>query len=156
MIEWTAKSYEELTKDELYEILRLRSEIFIVEQDCVYQDLDNRDRYCWHLMGRDGNRLVAYLRILPKGLEKEGYGSVGRVVLAAELRGTGTGHQLFAEGLRLYDEVVGSEVPILIHAQSYLVNFYGKHGFKPISESHMFEGLPHTFMERPGLHGRNI
>lgn len=148
MINWITKTYDELSKEELYEILRLWSEVFIVEQNCVYQDLDGRDQDCWHLMGREGDCLAAYLRVLPKGLEKEGFGSLGRVVLAADQRGTGLGHELFAEGLRLYDEKVGADVPLLIHAQSYLENFYAQHGFMATSESHMFEGRPHTFMVR--------
>lgn len=149
MIAWTVKTYDELSKDELYEMLQLRSEVFIVEQECVYQDLDGRDSLCWHLMGRENGRLVAYLRVLPEGLEREGAGSIGRVVVTADKRGSHLGHELFAEGLRIYDEAIGAKVPIVIHAQSYLEGFYSKHGFQPTSEPHMFEGRLHTFMERP-------
>lgn len=146
MIHWICKTYGELTLDELYAILKLRSEIFVVEQNCVYLDLDDNDRYCWHLMGMEGNKIVAYMRIIPTGVESESAGSIGRIVVAQDLRGTGLGHELVNQGIAHYNELVGKSHPIVIHAQSRLERFYIKHGFKAISEPHLFEGLLHTKM----------
>ncbi|MCC8175154.1 MAG: GNAT family N-acetyltransferase [Bacteroidales bacterium] len=150
MIEWDYKTYDELTKEELYAILRLRAEIFIVEQNCVYLDLDGNDRNCWHLMGRDGSRLVAYMRIVPLGVESDTEGSIGRIVVAKDKRGTGLGHELVDRGIELYNRLVGAEHPIFIHAQSQLEKFYNRHGFVAVSDPYMFEGLPHTNMIKKG------
>lgn len=148
MIEWQCKTYEALTKDELYAILRLRSEVFVVEQNCAYLDLDGNDCRCWHLMGNEDGRLVAYLRILPLGVESETEGSIGRIVIAVDYRSRGLGHELVERGLALYDKLVGRAHPIIIHAQSRLEMFYASHGFTTKSEPFMFEGLLHTLMER--------
>lgn len=147
MIKWQYKAYNELTTDELYSLLKMRSEIFVVEQDCVYLDLDDKDRYCWHLMGKKDGLLVAYLRIIPVGVEDESSGSIGRITVAKDLRGIGLGHELVERGIGLYNELVGKEHPIVIHAQSQLEKFYAQHHFKAISKPFMFEGLLHTVME---------
>lgn len=147
MIKWNYKAYKELTNDELYAILKLRSEVFVVEQNCVYLDLDDEDQRCWHLMGWESGRLVAYLRIIPTGVESETAGSIGRIVLAHDLRGSGLGHELVNRGIALYNELVGKEHPIVIHAQSQLERFYSRHGFVATSKPFMFEGLLHTIME---------
>lgn len=147
MIQWICKTYKELSLDELYSILKLRSEVFVVEQDCVYLDLDDKDRYCWHLMAMEDSRLVAYMRIIPLGVEDENAGSIGRVVITPEKRGTGFGHVLVDKGIALYNELVGKSHPIVIHAQSRLERFYTQHGFKATGEPHMFEGLLHTHMK---------
>lgn len=146
MIHWTCKTYRELTLDELYAILKLRSEVFVVEQDCVYLDLDDKDNSCWHLMGMEGNRLVAYMRIIPPGVEDETAGSIGRIVITPDYRGTGLGHVLVDKGIAIYNELVGKAHPIVIHAQSQLERFYSQHGFKATSKPCMFEGLLHTNM----------
>lgn len=143
---WICKTYKELSLDELYAILKLRSEIFVVEQNCVYLDNDDKDRHCWHLMGLDGNRLAAYMRIIPVGIEEDDAGSIGRIVVAHDLRGTGLGHELVNRGIAYYNELVGKEHPLVIHAQSRLEHFYEHHGFKATSEPYMFEGLLHTNM----------
>lgn len=150
MMEWKCKTYGELTADELYAALRLRSEVFVVEQGCAYLDLDGKDSRCWHLMGCDGGHLVAYLRVIPLGVESQTEGSIGRIVVAADHRGTGLGHELVERGITLYDRLVGSDHPIAIHAQSRLEAFYAGHGFKATSEPFMFEGMLHTMMERKG------
>lgn len=147
MIQWHCKTYRELTLDELYAILKLRSEVFVVEQDCVYLDMDDNDQHCWHMMGFNGDRLVAYMRILPVGIEEENAGSIGRIVITPDMRGTGLGHELVDRGIALYNEFVGKEHPIVIHAQSQLERFYRQHGFVATSEPFMFEGRPHTIME---------
>jgi len=148
MIDWHCKTFYELTHDELYSILRLRSEIFVVEQDRVYLDLDDKDNRCWHLIGQENGQLVAYLRILPLGVESETEGSIGRIIIVPGHRGSGLGHELVERGMALYDQLVGREHPIVIHAQSQLEAFYSRHGFRTTSEPFMFEGLLHTIMER--------
>lgn len=148
-LDWSAKTFSELSLNELYDILHLRSEIFIIEQNCIYPDLDYRDQHCTHIMARNaGGELVAYLRVLPEGLEAPGHGSLGRVVVRKDYRHTGLGRQLFAKGLEMYDIIAGRDTPILLHAQAYLQNFYSSFGFKPIDEPHQFEGLPHIHMLR--------
>lgn len=144
---WQTKTYEELTKEELYALLQMRAEIFIVEQDCVYQDLDNNDQRCTFLMGYDEGRLVASMRVVPLGVESETEGSIGRIVVDKEYRGRGLGHELVDRGIELYNRVVGKEHPIVIHAQSQLEKFYSQHGFITKTAPFMFEGLLHTIME---------
>ena len=146
MLNWKSKTFEQLTKEELYAILRMRAEIFVMEQNCVYLDLDNNDQFCYHLMAMDGERLVASMRIVPLGVESETEGSIGRIVVAKDYRGTGLGHELVERGIQLYNEVVGKEHPIVIHAQSQLEKFYSAHGFVATSAPFLFEGLPHTMM----------
>lgn len=146
MINWQTKHYDELTKEELYAILQLRSEVFIVEQNCVYLDLDRKDFDCWHILGKDDDRLVAYMRVIPVGIESDTEGSIGRIVIDKAYRGKGFGHELVNRGLALYEDKVGKRHPIIIHAQSQLESFYAQHGFKTISEPYMFEGLLHTNM----------
>lgn len=144
---WQTKTYEELTKEELYALLQMRAEIFIVEQDCVYQDLDYNDQRCTFLMGYDEGRLVASMRVVPLGVESETEGSIGRIVVDKEYRGRGLGHELVDRGIELYNRVVGKEHPIVIHAQSQLEKFYSQHGFIDKTAPFMFEGLLHTIME---------
>lgn len=147
-MDWRIRTYDELTKEELYDMLRMRSEIFVVEQDCVYQDLDYNDQRCTFLLGYDEGRMVASMRVVPLGVESETEGSIGRIVVAKEYRGHGLGHTLVSRGIELYNKVVGKEHPIVIHAQSQLEKFYSEHGFVAISEPFMFEGLPHTIMKK--------
>lgn len=144
---WQTKTYEQLTKEELYALLQMRAEIFIVEQDCVYQDLDYNDQRCTFLMGYDEGRLVASMRVVPLGVESETEGSIGRIVVDKEYRGRGLGHELVDRGIELYNRVVGKEHPIVIHAQSQLEKFYSQHGFIAKTAPFMFEGLLHTIME---------
>ncbi|MCF0207239.1 MAG: GNAT family N-acetyltransferase [Bacteroidales bacterium] len=146
MFDWQIKTFSQLTIDELYAVLRLRSEIFVMEQNCVYLDLDGKDQKSCHILCYDDGKLVAYMRLLPVGVESETMGSLGRVVVAKEYRGRGLGHQLVDKGLEAYCDFVGKDVPIIIHAQSQLEKFYGEHGFVCVSERYLFEGLMHTNM----------
>lgn len=146
MIRWEEKSFDDLTKEDLYALLRLRSEVFVVEQDCVYQDLDNKDFDSRHLLGWEDNRLAAYMRVLPLGVESDSEGSIGRIIVAPEYRGLGYGHALVDRGIEIYNRIVGPQYPIVIHAQSRLEKFYTQHGFVAVSEPFMFEGLLHTIM----------
>lgn len=152
-MEWKLKEFGQLNTEELYEILKLRAEVFVVEQNCVYQDLDGADKKCYHLSGWiNGNTLAAYARILPAGTdtydkkENRYHGSLGRVVVAPEFRGIG--HQLVEKALKAYDETIGKDVPCIIHAQAHLKSFYESHGFRQSGEICLIDGIKHMEMTR--------
>src|SRR5579859_4429248 len=126
MLNWKWCRFAGLDADELYDLLALRSRIFVVEQDCVYLDIDGLDRRSWHLLGRDGGGVLrAYLRVVDAGLKFEAP-SIGRVVVDPAVRGTGAGHALIEEGLRRCDEVFAG-LPNRIGAQARLEAFYAGH-----------------------------
>lgn len=146
---WEWKSFEALSAGELYAALQLRSEVFVVEQNCVYQDCDGYDPRCRHLFGwtegADGAYLAAYLRMVPAGL-KYPEASIGRVVTSPRARGTGAGRALVAEALRVLD--AEGPAPLRISAQAYLENFYRGFGFRTVSEPYLEDGIPHVEMLR--------
>ena len=135
-----AKYFEELTTTELYEILKTRSEIFVVEQNCVYQDLDDKDYESLHVFSKEGKRINAYLRVFYK---EEHVAQIGRVVTLHH--GTGFGGQLLREGIRQVREKFLVH-QIHIEAQCYAVGYYEKVGFEPCSEEFMLDGIPHVEM----------
>lgn len=141
-METVVKQFEELTVEELYEILRLRSEVFVVEQDCVYQDIDDKDKGAWHVFLRDDDGLEAYLRVLDKGAAFEEV-SVGRVV--TKKREQGFGKKIMEAGIKVAAEKLGAD-KIRIVAQSYAEGFYKKMGFVTVSEEFMYDGIPHVYM----------
>lgn len=148
-INWRALGFEALSVQQLYALLRLRSEIFVVEQRCAYLDPDGKDLHpqALHLLGYDGEVLAASVRILPPGL---GYDcpSIGRVVVAASHRGTGLGHVLMREALsQVFQHWPGSEVQL--GAQAHLADFYAAHGFAVASPVYDEDGIPHVTMRRP-------
>lgn len=146
---WIFRSWSELGRDELYEILIARARVFVVEQTCPYLDPDGLDRAAWHLWTADPDGAVlAYLRVLPAGAKYD-EPSLGRVITAPEARRTGLGRQLVAEGLRRAAELFG-ERPIRIGAQLYLERFYGELGFVRASDEYDEDGIPHVEMVRPG------
>lgn len=139
-----AKYYSDLTTDELYDILKLRAEVFVVEQDCPYQDLDDKDRDAWHIWLEDNGSVLACLRVFKYD---ERYSQIGRVVTSLKVRGTGAGRIMMEEGVRVADEKYPG-FPIMIHAQSYATGFYEKFGFKISSEPFLEDGIPHNEMIR--------
>ncbi|PWN72139.1 GNAT family N-acetyltransferase [Chryseobacterium phosphatilyticum] len=143
-IEFVVKSFEELSAIELYRILKLRNEIFIVEQNCVYQDIDDKDLKCYHLMGLVDGNLAGYTRIVPPGLTY-GDASIGRVVIGSEYRGLGLGKQLMEHSVKGCKDILG-ESTIRISAQLYLLKFYNSLGFKEVGESYDEDGIPHIEM----------
>lgn len=146
MIQFTCIPFSELTPYSLYEILALRQEVFVVEQNCPYQDCDGKDLLSYHLMGRnEQGKLVCYTRLLPKGVSYPEYVSIGRVVSSPAERGTGTGILLMEESIRRCRELFGNQ-PIKIGAQSYLLKFYEKFGFRSTGEEYLEDGIPHTKM----------
>lgn len=144
MIRWICRSYAELSNDELYAILRLRSEIFVVEQNCVFLDADNKDQAAHHLMGWQEDVLVAYTRLLPPGVVYT-EPSIGRVVTAITARGSGTGRQLMQRSIAACKELYGHQ-PIRIGAQFYLKEFYHSLGFVPAGGIYPEDGIPHIQM----------
>jgi len=148
---WTLKTFNELTIDEFHDILQLRINIFVVEQDCPYLELDGKDRKAYHFFGQDdGGRIIAYTRIFGPGDYYE-QPAIGRVVVDSDHRGDGTGYALMKGTLENMRKLFG-DVTIKIGAQKYLVEFYGKLGFKSTGEEYIEDGIPHVYMIRqPGL-----
>jgi len=147
VIAWRCPRFDELSAREVYELMRLRSEVFVVEQRCVYLDADGADPDCWHLMGEDGGELRAYARLVPAGL-KFAEASIGRVVCDPCTRGTGLGHALMREAVERVRLLWGPG-PIRIGAQAHLEGFYRQHGFEPDGPPYDEDGIPHIEMLRP-------
>jgi ElaA protein len=147
---WQWSRFSELTGADLYAVVRLREAVFIVEQNCPYPDADGRDPNAWHLLGwvkgSKERALVAYARIFEPGVRYD-EGSIGRVVTAPEVRGTGKGRALMAEALRRIDSLAPGQ-PIRIAAQRRLENFYLDLGFKTASDPYEEDGIIHVDMLR--------
>ena len=143
---WILKKFEELTVDDLYAILRLRNEVFVVEQQCVYMDTDNKDQQALHFMGWDNDELVAYTRIIPPGIFYP-ESSIGRVVTAPSARGRGMGKELMEQTLQQISNRYGN-TPVRIGAQLYLKDFYSSLGFQQTSEPYLEDGIEHIEMIR--------
>jgi ElaA protein len=145
---WTWHAWAELTPDVLHAFLRLRSAVFVVEQNCVFPDMDGRDPHCEHLCGWDGAELVAYLRLVPPGVRTPEV-SLGRVVTAPSARGRGLGRAVMLEGLaRCAQRYPGQAVKV--SAQQHLEAFYGSLGFVTQGAPYDEDGIPHVDMvKRP-------
>ncbi|MDC6365180.1 MULTISPECIES: GNAT family N-acetyltransferase [Flavobacteriaceae] len=143
-MEVTIKTFNELSNTELYQILRLRSEVFVVEQNCVYQDLDNKDQKAMHVLGKKDGELVAYTRVFAPGDYFKNT-SIGRVVVAPNQRKYGFGKEIMQETLTAIEEK-DPKTPIEISAQSYLLKFYGTLGFESFGEEYLEDGIPHVRM----------
>lgn len=139
----SCKGFHALTPKELYEILRLRSEVFVVEQNCVFLDMDNKDQYCEHVMIRT-DILAATARLVPPGIIYEEM-SVGRVVSHSSVRDIGAGRLLMRESLQLLDEKYGAG-PVRIGAQYYLKKFYEEFGFRQCGDVYDEDGIDHIHM----------
>jgi ElaA protein len=141
------KDFDTLTNRELYEIMALRQEVFVVEQNCPYLDADGVDTNAHHLMIRNKNeQLVAYTRLIPPHVSYENYSSIGRVVTSPSVRGTGIGKLLMTESLAMMKTLFGTEHNIKIGAQSYLLQFYTSLGFVSTGEDYIEDNIPHTKM----------
>ncbi len=146
-IRWQHKHFNQLTVNELYDALKLRIDVFVVEQTCYYPDLDDCDRNpaTLHLLGYANNELVAYLRILPPGETYADYVSIGRVATRKDVRGSGLGHPLIKQGIALC-KTNWPTTNIKISAQEHLQGYYQKHGFKTVSEMYLEDDIPHIAM----------
>lgn len=145
-IQWKIKSFENLSVGELYDILRLRSEIFVVEQNCVYLDIDGKDKLALHLFGEFEGEIVAYSRLFKPGITFDN-ASIGRVVVDANYRDRKWGHDLMRESIAGIKNHFG-ESKITIGAQLYLKKFYESHGFVQSSEMYLEDDIPHIEMKR--------
>ncbi|MCZ4318250.1 GNAT family N-acetyltransferase [Aequorivita viscosa] len=145
-MEFEVKNFEELSRKELYEILQLRSEIFVVEQDCVYQDIDGKDQRALHVMGWKDGILVAYARCFKAG-DYFDEAAIGRILVRENYRKLGYGHQITKASIEAIKEKYKADT-IKISAQIYLVIFYQSHGFKTIGDRYMEDGIPHIAMVR--------
>jgi len=140
------KPFAQLSPDELYAIIRLRNEVFVVEQNCVFQDADNKDQQCNHLMLWDNENLAACARLLPGGLAYEQM-SIGRIVSSPAYRRTGVGKILVAHAIEACKELYG-DGPIRIGAQLYLTKFYSSFGFVETGDVYLEDGIEHVEMIR--------
>lgn len=146
MLSWTLKKFEALSPHELYAILQLRNEVFAIEQNCVYPDMDNKDQPAYHLMGWKNDKLIAYTRIIPPGVAYA-EPSIGRVVTSPSARGEGIGKQLMEKSLEHLHHIYGS-TPVKIGAQLYLKKFYTNFSFLPAGDVYLEDGIEHIEMVR--------
>lgn len=144
MLQWTCRKFDALSVHELYKVLRLRSEVFVVEQACVFLDMDDKDQDSYHLMGTDNGAIVAYTRLVPPGLIYD-VASIGRVVTAPAARRTGAGRELMRQSIAQAYELFGKG-KIKIGAQLYLKTFYESFGFRQVSDMYLEDGIPHIYM----------
>ncbi|MBQ2636562.1 MAG: GNAT family N-acetyltransferase [Methanobrevibacter sp.] len=138
---WKLKRFNQLTLDELYEILKLRSEVFVVEQDCAYQDLDDKDKVAYHLFLEDNGLVVAVLRILPENVSYDEM-AIGRVIVKKSHRGKGLSKIMMKKAMDFITDDLGKN-KIRLSGQAYLVNFYEDLGFKKVSDVYLEDGIDH-------------
>lgn len=143
-MQWEIKAFDQLSLQELYTILTLRTNAFVVEQACPYPELDGKDPNCLHLLGTINGELVAYLRILPAGLRYDEV-SIGRVVVKPSHRGKGLGRLMMEQAIHCITNE-WKESQIKIGAQAYLEKFYQSLGFEPVSEVYLEDDIPHLDM----------
>jgi ElaA protein len=146
-IQWLLKKFEELTPYQLYEILQLRNEVFVVEQNCVFQDADDKDQNAYHLMGFVDDKLIAYTRLLPPGKMYQ-QASIGRVVTSPSVRKSGVGKELMKQSIDMVYHLFGRQ-PVRIGAQLYLKKFYESLGFEQASDTYLEDGIEHIYMMKP-------
>lgn len=144
---WHYKLFDELTAKELYQIIQLRNEVFVIEQDCIYQDADGKDLKCGHLWATINDEVVAYSRIVPKGISYENEPSIGRVVSRGKHRGLGLGKHLIANSIQVIENRCFTS-SIRISAQLYLKKFYESFGFEQVSKEYLEDDIPHIEMLR--------
>ena len=146
MIAFSVKTYNDLSKDELYALLQLRSEVFVVEQDCVYQDIDGKDQKALHVLGFKNDVLVAYTRIFSPGDYFEN-ASIGRVIVKETERKNEYGYDLMKVSIDAVNHHFKVS-EITISAQTYLKKFYNNLGFQQVGEGYLEDGIPHIRMDR--------
>ncbi|WP_417201056.1 GNAT family N-acetyltransferase [Bizionia sp.] len=144
MLEIKTKTFQELTRDELYQLLQLRSEVFVVEQDCVYQDIDGKDDKALHVLGFKNNKVVAYTRIFKPGFYFD-EASIGRVVVKNFERKNQYGYAIMKASISAIKNIY-NETTIKISAQTYLKTFYTNLGFQEVGKGYLEDGIPHIGM----------
>lgn len=145
MITWEIKPYKDLSLDEFHDLVSLRIEVFVVEQNCPYQELDGKDKIAFHQIGKDENgKILATSRILGPGVSYKEV-SIGRVVVSEGIRGRGVAHEMMVKSKEFIQNEFG-QVPIRISAQVYLENYYSSHGFEFTGKKYLEDGIPHMEM----------
>jgi len=144
---WRWVAFDDLTARELYDVLQLRSAVFVVEQTCIFQDMDGADAQAMHLLGLQQGQLVAYARGFAAGVTFA-EASLGRIATQASVRGRGTGHALVSKAMACLQQEWGAQA-IRIGAQAHLEAFYGQHGFEKAGPLYLEDGIPHLEMVRP-------
>jgi ElaA protein len=145
-IRWKLCGFDALSLHELYNLLQLRTEVFVMEQACAFQDMDGTDAQAMHLLGLQGQQVVAYARCFPAGV-KFAEASIGRVITRSNVRGTGLGHVLMDKAIESVGTVWGAQA-IRIGAQARLKNFYSGHGFVDLGLPYLEDGIDHLEMLR--------
>lgn len=146
IVSWQIKHYSELSVSEFHDLIALRIAVFVVEQDCPYQELDGKDKMAYHLIGKNGEGdIVATARILPPGVSYTEV-SIGRVVSSPEVRKSGLGRQLIAEAHKFIHDEFGLNTPIRLFAQTHLKGYYELFGYVETSKNYLEDGIPHTEM----------
>jgi len=145
-LNWQIKQFNELSTTETYQILALRSLVFVVEQNCVYQDIDNKDQKAFHLFCIENNQIIAYARLFKAG-DYFNEASIGRVVVHPNYRGKNNGHKLMQQAILLCENIL-HETKITISAQQYLKKFYETHGFVQTSAMYLEDDIPHIQMQK--------
>lgn len=141
-----AKTFDQLTLEELYRLLQLRQEVFIVEQDCPYLDCDDKDQQSWHVLGKDEAGIIhGYTRLVPPGMSYDQYCSIGRVITSSTYRRVGVGKELMHFSINKIKQL-WQEHEIKISAQVYILNFYESFGFEPVGEEYLEDDIPHKAM----------
>lgn len=145
-LDWSVKSLKDIEPLQLYSLLKLRADVFIIEQDCIYPDMDDKDLHALHVIGVKNEEVVAYTRVFDKGgyFEKA---SLGRVVVKETERKFKYGHELIRQSIMAIEENFGNQ-PIKISAQQYLIKFYEAHGFRTVGDGYLEDGIPHIAMLR--------
>jgi ElaA protein len=146
--QWKLERFQEMNNEDLYKLLQLRLEVFIIEQNCVFQDLDDKDQACHHLLGWDGDLLIASARIVPQTVSYPDYPSIGRVVNKQSYRGLGVGKMLMQQAIAHCISLYG-HTGIKIGAQYYLKKFYESLGFIATGDIYDEDGIDHIKMIRP-------
>ncbi|MCC3868248.1 GNAT family N-acetyltransferase [Terrisporobacter mayombei] len=141
---WKIKKFNELNIEEIYKILALRNEVFIVEQECPYLDCDDKDLNSYHLFSKENGEIVSYLRILEKGVSYDEI-SIGRVAVKKSYRGKGISRKMMQNAIEFIENNL-SEDTIKIQPQAYLLDFYSSLGFKAVSEEYLEDNIPHIDM----------
>ena len=140
-MEWVLKKFDQLSLDELYDIIKLRVEVFVVEQDCVYQDLDDKDQVSYHLFLKDNDEIIAVLRILPENVSYDEM-AIGRVIVKKSQRGNGISRVMMKKAIDFIVNDLGKS-KIRLSGQAYLTDFYISLGFRKVSDEYLEDGIIH-------------
>lgn len=143
-MKWNIKRFSNLEAKEMYEILKVRNDVFVVEQRCIYQDIDDKDKSAYHIFAMDNDIVIAYLRVLEKGISYNEI-SIGRVLIDRNNRGKGLAKEIMLKAINFVETDLKEKV-IRISAQEYLINFYSSLGFEIVSEAYLEDDIPHVEM----------